>query len=358
MAGEIKVDPGVAPATYGSAGAEVSGNRGVGTGVTGAMRPTVGAPLTGMEMAFNGSIDKTSTVTGQGSQFAGGFAAADKDGAGKAAVAGNSKVADDEIGRKPGAGGPPEVGKPGPARLTAGDLAKLVSPYQSAMPAAQTVAPAAMAPAAMAPVAQAVPQMLSAAQAPMQAVQSPIQALLSAPGGAALLQQLLSQGNASNGFDGGPASQQLSGSRSSTGVGGRLHDLARRVMGIPYAWGGGSMSGPSQGISDGGGPADRAGDYRKIGFDCSGLSRYVTAQMYGVEIPRTSQQQYAAGVPVSNPVPGDLVFPRGSFGSGGPGHVQIYLGNGQVLEAPSSGQTVKVSSLQSDSEFRRYVRLV
>ena len=203
--------------------------------------------------------------------------------------------------------------------------------------------------------AQAIPGALSS---PLQGLQglsgvaAPFQQMLSGPGGNQVLDNMLSKANASNGFDGGPASLALGGASGADGA--KLNAIAKNVLGIPYAWGGGSMSGPTQGISDGGGPADRAGDFRKVGFDCSGLSRYVTGQAFGVEIPRTSEAQFAAGVPVSSSQarPGDLVFPASAGRP--PGHVQIFLGGGQVLEAPSSGQTVKVSSLSSGAEFRRF----
>lgn len=130
---------------------------------------------------------------------------------------------------------------------------------------------------------------------------------------------------------------------------GELSDIARALVSadIPYAWGGGSLEGPSQGISDGGGAADAHGDYNKVGFDCSGLSRYVHYQLTGEEVARTSEAQYAQGteVPQSEARPGDFVFPNSSFGSGGPGHVQIYLGDGKVLEAPQSGDKVKISEM-------------
>jgi len=296
-----------------------------------------------MSSTYNANVDGTAALTGQGNQFANGFDAADKDGATKAGAAGPKGPGDPSS--------PANAPKlPGGAdkfasRLTPSDLLKMASqPYQSAMPLAQSLPQA----------AQSIPSMLGA---PLQAVQAPIQSMLSGPGGSSILDGLLSRGNAGNGFDGGPASLAL-GSRPSGATDARLYDVTKKVLGMPYAWGGGhgATPGPSQGISDGGGPADRAGDYNKIGLDCSGLSRYVLSQVAGVDPGGTSQSQYASGMPVSSPAPLDLVFPKGSFGSDGPGHVQVYLGNGQVLEAPSSGQTVKISPLQSGSQFRRFVQ--
>lgn len=138
---------------------------------------------------------------------------------------------------------------------------------------------------------------------------------------------------------------------------GNLADLTRNLVSadIPYAWGGGDLEGPTKGISDGGGAADAHGDYNKTGFDCSGLSRYVHFQLTGDEVPRTSEAQYAAGQEVSSDQaqPGDFVFPNSSFGGSGPGHVQIYLGEGKVLEAPQSGDKVRISEM-TPSVIKRF----
>lgn len=335
---QVKVDVPGAQGTYGPASAEVNGNRGV-VGPDG-VRPGLGTTLSGMSTNYNGTVDGTSRLTGQGGQFANGFGEADRAGAAKADAAGPKGPVDPSSAANAPKGGADKFA----SRLTPNDLLKLASsPYQSAMPLVQSVPSA----------AQSIPSLLNG---PPQAVQAPIQSMLAGPGGAPILDQILARGNASNGFDGGPASQPL-GSRPSGPVEARLYDMTKRLLGMPYAWGGGHgpSPGPSQGISDGGGPADRAGDYRKVGLDCSGLSRYVLSQVYGIDIGGTSQSQYASGMPVSSPTPGDLVFPKGSFGSGGPGHVQVYLGNGQVLEAPSSGQTVKISPLSAGAHFRRFV---
>ena len=337
----IKLDVPGAQGTYGPAAADLAANRGGMVGPDG-VRPGLGTTLTGMSTAYNTNLDSAAALNGQGGQFANGFDAADKDGAAKAGAAGPKGPGDPS---NP-AGAPKAPGADKFAsRLTPSDLLKMAAqPYQSAMPAVQSLPQ----------MAQSIPSMFNA---PLQAAQAPIQSMLSGPGGASILDGLLSRGNSSNGFDGGPASLAL-GSRPSGATDARLYDVTQKLLGMPYAWGGGhgASPGPSQGTSDGGGPADRAGDFNKIGLDCSGLSRYVLSQVYGIDIGGTSQAQYASGAPVSSPVAGDLVFPKGSFGSGGPGHVQVYLGNGQVLEAPSSGQTVKISPLQGGSQFRRFVQ--
>jgi cell wall-associated NlpC family hydrolase len=100
--------------------------------------------------------------------------------------------------------------------------------------------------------------------------------------------------------------------------------IAMQYLGIPYVWGGAS---PSQ------------------GFDCSGLTTYVFAQV-GVSLPHHAATQYTLGVPVSKDQlqPGDLVFFRGL------GHMGMYIGGGNFIHAPHTGDVVKISPL-SDSYY-------
>ncbi len=102
-------------------------------------------------------------------------------------------------------------------------------------------------------------------------------------------------------------------------------------MGVPYSWGGGSLTGPSEGFGSGAGV---------VGFDCSGLTRYAFAGV-GVQIPRFSGDQYNAGrkIPPSQAKRGDLMF----FGPDGTQHVAIYLGGGKMLEASGSAGKVTIS---------------
>jgi cell wall-associated NlpC family hydrolase len=105
-------------------------------------------------------------------------------------------------------------------------------------------------------------------------------------------------------------------------------------IGVPYSWGGGSLTGPSRGIDDGA---------NTVGFDCSGLTRYGFAGV-GVLLPRYSGDQYNAGrhVPPSQAKRGDLLF----WGPGGSQHEALYLGNGMMLEAQQDGVPVKVSPVR------------
>ncbi len=99
---------------------------------------------------------------------------------------------------------------------------------------------------------------------------------------------------------------------------------ARAQLGLPYQWGG---NGPANG--------DR-------GFDCSGLTTAAYAAA-AISIPRTAQTQYDAGplvAPSVAPEPGDLVLygtPRRVH------HVGLYVGGGQMINAPTFGQPVRIA---------------
>ena len=78
-----------------------------------------------------------------------------------------------------------------------------------------------------------------------------------------------------------------------------------------------------------------------VAFDCSGLTSYAWAKA-GVSIPRSSRYQYAAlpKVPISSAQPGDLIFSYNPIS-----HVGIYLGGGQMIAAPRTGDVVKISAV-------------
>jgi cell wall-associated NlpC family hydrolase len=127
--------------------------------------------------------------------------------------------------------------------------------------------------------------------------------------------------------------------------GGAATVIARALsqLGMPYAWGGGNAHGPTRGIRDGG-VADSFGDYAKVGFDCSGLMIYAFAGV-GVSLPHYSGYQANAGrrVPLSQMAPGDMLF----WATGGRiHHVALYIGNGQMVEAPYSGSRVRIAPVR------------
>ena len=107
---------------------------------------------------------------------------------------------------------------------------------------------------------------------------------------------------------------------------------ARSLLGTPYRYGGTS---PGK------------------GFDCSGLVYYVHQQL-GVDVPRTSANQYRAALPVSRRAlrPGDLVFFH-TYGRKLVSHVGIYVGKGKFIHAPSSGKRVSTANL-NDKYWRKH----
>jgi cell wall-associated NlpC family hydrolase len=101
--------------------------------------------------------------------------------------------------------------------------------------------------------------------------------------------------------------------------------IAKQYLGVPYVWAGST-------------PA---------GFDCSGFTSYVFAQI-GIDLPRTSSEQRYAGTQVSaaEAQPGDLIW--------SPGHIAIYAGDGMQVEAPVPGETVRYTEVwQSSPTFIR-----
>ena len=98
---------------------------------------------------------------------------------------------------------------------------------------------------------------------------------------------------------------------------GSVVGYALSFQGVPYVYGGTSPS----------------------GFDCSGLVQYVFAA-FGKQLPRTAGAQKAVCTPISESQlqPGDLVF-------WGTGHVGIYIGGGNFVHAPTTGDHVKVTSM-------------
>jgi peptidoglycan DL-endopeptidase CwlO len=100
--------------------------------------------------------------------------------------------------------------------------------------------------------------------------------------------------------------------------------IALQYLGVPYVWGGASPS----------------------GFDCSGLVMYVYAQL-GISLPHYTVAQWSSTIPISQSEmqPGDLVFFNGL------GHVGIYIGSGQFVDAPHTGSVVRIDSLGSFGGF-------
>ena len=111
--------------------------------------------------------------------------------------------------------------------------------------------------------------------------------------------------------------------------------VAERYRGIPYRAGGTSPG---------------------SGFDCSGYTRYVFAQL-GISIPRVSRQQYASMIHISRSqaVPGDLVFFHSS--SGRVYHAAIYAGGNAVWHSPFPGQRVTYARIWTSAVYFARVRV-
>ncbi len=117
-------------------------------------------------------------------------------------------------------------------------------------------------------------------------------------------------------------------------VGAQAVQIAMGELGVPYVWGGAS-------------PA---------GFDCSGLTMWVYAQL-GIHLDHFTGSQWNAGPHVSRDqlAPGDLVFFEPGIG-----HVGLYIGNNEFIEAPHTGAFVQISSLSNPwyaAEYQGAVRV-
>ncbi len=111
-------------------------------------------------------------------------------------------------------------------------------------------------------------------------------------------------------------------------------DTAKKYLGIPYVYGGSSPS----------------------GFDCSGLVQYVFKEL-GVSINRVAADQTAHGTPITkeNLQPGDVVFFHNTARYSTINHVGIYVGDGNFIHAPQTGDVVKITTLDSGYYARTFV---
>ena len=126
-----------------------------------------------------------------------------------------------------------------------------------------------------------------------------------------------SSGSSSSSSSNSSSSSSSSSSPSySADKGSIIVNAAYSQIGVPYVWGGTTPG---------------------VGLDCSGLVQYCYSQA-GISIPRTSGDILAKGTIVSNPQPGDICWTSG--------HVAIYIGGGQMIEAQQTGVPVKVSSVR------------
>ena len=107
-------------------------------------------------------------------------------------------------------------------------------------------------------------------------------------------------------------------------IGAQAVAIAMQYIGIAYTYGGESPG---------------------SGFDCSGLIKYVYAQL-GVDLPHSSSSMVASGYQVASPIPGDIVWTQG--------HVSLYAGDGMVVEAANYGTPVRHTAQWQD--YAVYIR--
>jgi len=118
-----------------------------------------------------------------------------------------------------------------------------------------------------------------------------------------------------------------------------------QMIGLPYAWAGGGTAGPSRGICAKG---DAQLDCHKVGFDCSGLTMYGWGPY--LSMPHYAATQYSDGhlhPALTQLAPGDLVFWSSDKTVKGIHHVAMYVGDGNVIQAPNSGDIVRITPLNS-----------
>ncbi|MFJ3883436.1 NlpC/P60 family protein [Streptomyces sp. NPDC090077] len=113
----------------------------------------------------------------------------------------------------------------------------------------------------------------------------------------------------------------------------RIVAQARRYLGTPYSWGGGTVEGPGYGFAQGA---------NTKGFDCSSLVQFAVYQASGgkIMLPRTSQIQATEGkeIPRDQIRVGDAI----AFNLHGEyDHIGIYVGNGRMIHAPKTGDVIK-----------------
>ena len=107
----------------------------------------------------------------------------------------------------------------------------------------------------------------------------------------------------------------------------KVVNMAKKQLGIPYKW---------------------AGADPKTGFDCSGLVVYCFKQAVGMSLPHYTGDLIKKGKAVkqSNLQPADIIFPNDH-------HVGIYIGNGEYIHAPQTGEVVKISKVTKFYAARR-----
>ena len=113
-------------------------------------------------------------------------------------------------------------------------------------------------------------------------------------------------------------------------------DEAKKYLGLPYVWGGTSIT---------------------KGVDCSGLVQSVYKSL-GYDLPRLSADQARSGRPIASMAdaqPGDLIAWNNSSRNNGADHIAIYVGNGKMIEAPRTGLDVRLVDVPSTPDYIRRI---
>jgi cell wall-associated NlpC family hydrolase len=124
-------------------------------------------------------------------------------------------------------------------------------------------------------------------------------------------------------------------------------EIARRALrwlNMPYSWAAGGVDGPSFGVAV---DRDSRNDNRVYGFDCSGLTMYALGPWRTLSHDAAAQYTEVGRFhPALNYLqPGDLVFWSRDGTVNGIGHVAVYIGGGNVVQAPHSGDVVRVTPI-------------
>ena len=153
-------------------------------------------------------------------------------------------------------------------------------------------------------------------------------------------------------LDGSPLASPLNapGASGATPTGNAIVDAALKWLGTPYSWSGGSINGPTLGTQCG--PAGCV-SLTTVGFDCSGLTMYAYWQGAGIALGHYTKDQWAAGthIPPAQARAGDLIFFKADLG-----HVGIWMGGNKYVEAPRTGDVVKVTTL-TRTDVAGFVRI-
>jgi cell wall-associated NlpC family hydrolase len=124
----------------------------------------------------------------------------------------------------------------------------------------------------------------------------------------------------------------------------RIARRALRWLNMPYSFAAGGADGPSYGVAV---DHDSRHDDKVYGFDCSGLTMYALAPWLRLSHDAAAQYSEVGSYhpAINTLLPGDLVFWSADGTVEGIGHVAVYLGDGRVVQAPHSGDVVRVSEI-------------